>query len=79
VAHRRKVLRHHPDKKAGSSAGPNDDSFFKCIAKAFDVLLNPETRRQFDSVDPAIEDHVPSPKDVKPEDFSESLYVPILM
>lgn len=30
---RRKVLRHHPDKKAGVSGGTNDDSFFKCIQK----------------------------------------------
>lgn len=29
---RRKVLRHHPDKKA-SSGGANDDAFFKCIQK----------------------------------------------
>jgi len=34
------------------------------------VLLNPETRRQFDSIDPAIEDHVPSAKDVSADDFS---------
>jgi hypothetical protein len=33
--------------------------------------MNPEKRRQFDSVDPAIEDYVPSPKEVKPEDFCE--------
>jgi hypothetical protein len=29
---RRKVLRHHPDKKAGSGDA-NNDSFFKCIQK----------------------------------------------
>ncbi|SGY20618.1 BQ5605_C016g08106 [Microbotryum silenes-dioicae] len=32
-AHRRKVLRHHPDKKASAGGLANDDSFFKCIAK----------------------------------------------
>lgn len=32
-AHRKKVLRHHPDKKAGQAGNANDDSFFKCIAK----------------------------------------------
>jgi hypothetical protein len=37
------------------------------------VLLNPETRRQFDSIDPAIEDHVPSAKDVSADDFSTFL------
>lgn len=46
-AHRRMVLLHHPDKKADK----NDDAFFKCIAKAFDTLMNPVTRRQYDSVD----------------------------
>jgi DnaJ family protein C protein 2 len=72
-ADRRKVLRHHPDKKAGTSTGgSNDDSFFKCIAKAFEVLTNPETRKQFDSIDPTIEDYVPNPKDVKAEEFGRS-------
>lgn len=30
---RKKVLKHHPDKKAGAAGDSNDDSFFKCIAK----------------------------------------------
>lgn len=51
VAHRKKVLKHHPDKKAGSG-DTNDDALFKCIQKAFEVLSHPERRRQFDSVDP---------------------------
>lgn len=33
MADRRKVLRHHPDKKASAGGDGNDDSFFKCIAK----------------------------------------------
>lgn len=52
IAHRKKVLKHHPDKKAGAVGNSNDDAFFKCIQKANDVLTNPEKRRQFDSVDP---------------------------
>lgn len=73
IAHRRKVLRHHPDKKAGQSGLANDDSFFKCIAKAFEILNNPERRRQFDSVDPAFEKYdkmtsLPSGKEA-PEKF----------
>ncbi|PWN46603.1 DnaJ-domain-containing protein [Violaceomyces palustris] len=69
VAHRKKVLKHHPDKKAGSSGLANDDSFFKCIAKAYEVLSNPERRRQFDSVDEAIDDEdVPTGRE-KPERF----------
>ena len=69
LAHRKKVLKHHPDKKAGSSGLANDDSFFKCIAKAHEVLSNPERRRQFDSVDESIDDDdVPTGKE-KPEQF----------
>ncbi|KAK5150079.1 hypothetical protein LTR04_006895, partial [Oleoguttula sp. CCFEE 6159] len=49
-AHRKKVLRHHPDKKAAAGS-TEDDSFFKCIQKATEVLQDPVKRRQFDSVD----------------------------
>jgi DnaJ family protein C protein 2 len=52
---RKKVLKHHPDKKAGAVGNSNDDAFFKCIQKANDVLTHPEKRRQFDSVDPYYE------------------------
>ncbi|PWN30256.1 DnaJ-domain-containing protein [Jaminaea rosea] len=69
IAHRKKVLKHHPDKKAGASGLTNDDSFFKCVAKAHDVLSNPEKRRQFDSVDEGVDDDdVPTGKE-KPEQF----------
>ena len=53
---RKKVLKHHPDKKAGIAGETNDDAFFKCIQKAMDVLTNAERRRQFDSVDPYYEE-----------------------
>lgn len=52
IAHRKKVLKHHPDKKAGAVGDSNDDAFFKCIQKAHDVLTHSEKHRQFDSVDP---------------------------
>jgi len=68
IAHRKKVLKHHPDKKAGLSHTTNDDAFFKCISKAHDVLANPERRRQFDSVDPhylALEEDAPTAADFK--------------
>lgn len=48
-AHRRQVLKYHPDKQAAS--GNANDGFFKIIQKAFEVLSNPATRRQWDSVD----------------------------
>lgn len=62
------MLKHHPDKKAGLAGDSNDDAFFKCIQKAFDVLTNPERRRQFDSVDPyyeLLEADVPTEKLLK--------------
>jgi DnaJ homolog subfamily C member 2 len=68
IPDRKKVLKHHPDKKAGVAGETNDDAFFKCIQKAMEVLTHPERRRQFDSVDPyyeALEDEVPTEKEVK--------------
>ncbi|KAF7792190.1 hypothetical protein EIP86_003222 [Pleurotus ostreatoroseus] len=68
IAHRKKVLKHHPDKKAGAVGDSNDDAFFKCIQKAMEVLTNPERRRQFDSVDPyyeELEQDVPTEKSLK--------------
>ncbi|THH12663.1 hypothetical protein EW146_g7492 [Bondarzewia mesenterica] len=68
IAHRKKVLKHHPDKKAGFAGDSNDDAFFKCIQKAMEVLTNKERRRQFDSVDPfygLIEDDVPTASEIK--------------
>lgn len=49
-AHRHKVLKHHPDKKAAEGSG-DEDGFFKCIQKSFEALLDPTKRRQWDSVD----------------------------
>jgi DnaJ family protein C protein 2 len=71
-AHRKKVLKHHPDKKAahGQEEG---DQFFKCIQRATDILLDPVKRRQFDSVDEAADVEPPSKKDVqkKPGNFAK--------
>ncbi|KAK2855590.1 hypothetical protein FQN49_005041 [Arthroderma sp. PD_2] len=61
-AHRKKVLRHHPDKKAAAGASDENDSFFKCIQKATEILLDPTRRRQFDSVDSAADVEPPHPK-----------------
>ncbi|KAK3943118.1 DnaJ domain-protein [Diplogelasinospora grovesii] len=60
-AHRKKVLKHHPDKKAAAGRS-EDDNFFKCIQKATEVLLDPVKRRQFDSVDEAAEVEPPTKK-----------------
>ncbi|KAJ3111606.1 hypothetical protein HDU96_005538 [Phlyctochytrium bullatum] len=69
-AYRRKVLKHHPDKKAASSGNTSDDAFFKCIQKAWEVLSDPVKRRQWDSVDPQFDENLPSGRALKPgEDF----------
>ncbi|RKP13521.1 DnaJ domain-containing protein [Piptocephalis cylindrospora] len=60
-AHRKKVLKHHPDKKA-AGGNTNDDGFFKCIQKAFEICMDPTKRAQWDSVDPAVPDTAPPAK-----------------
>ena len=67
-AHRKKVLRHHPDKKA-AAGNTEDDSFFKCIQKATEILLDPVKRRQFDSVDEAADLEPPSKKSTQKGNF----------
>jgi DnaJ family protein C protein 2 len=67
-AHRKKVLKHHPDKKA-AKGGTEDDQFFKCIQKATEVLSDPVKRRQFDSVDEAADVEPPSKKDTQKGNF----------
>ncbi|KAJ5624797.1 hypothetical protein N7510_001106 [Penicillium lagena] len=68
-AHRKKVLRHHPDKKAALGQTDENDNFFKCIQKATELLLDPVRRRQFDSVDEAAEVEPPSKKAVQKGNF----------
>ncbi|KAI9820300.1 MAG: hypothetical protein M1827_005922 [Pycnora praestabilis] len=67
-AHRKKVLKHHPDKKAAAGS-TEDDSFFKCIQKATEVLLDPVKRRQFDSVDERADVEPPSKKQTQKGNF----------
>lgn len=67
-AHRKKVLKHHPDKKAAAGS-TEDDSFFKCIQKATDILLDPIKRRQFDSVDEGADVEEPSKKQTQKGNF----------
>ncbi|KAF2724867.1 DnaJ-domain-containing protein [Polychaeton citri CBS 116435] len=69
-AHRKKVLKHHPDKKAASGRDENDN-FFKLIQRANEILSDPVKRRQFDSVDENADVEPPSKKDVqkKPGNF----------
>ncbi|KAI8365973.1 uncharacterized protein BYT42DRAFT_148760 [Radiomyces spectabilis] len=68
LAHKRKVLRHHPDKKAHTEGGIHDDSFFKCISKAYGILSDPAKRPLYDSIDFGLTDPQP-PKMAKGDDF----------
>lgn len=67
-AHRKKVLKHHPDKKAAQGRA-DDDQFFKCIQKATEVLLDPTRRRQFDSVDEEADVDPPTKKQAQKGDY----------
>ncbi|WBW72985.1 ribosome-associated chaperone, zuotin [Schizosaccharomyces osmophilus] len=72
-AHLKKVLKHHPDKKA-ATGNINDDSFFKCIQKANEILTDATKRRQYDSVDENAE--VEAPESTTEENFFE-LWAPV--
>lgn len=57
------MLKHHPDKRrAAGEEIREDDDYFTCITKAFEILGNSVKRRSFDSVDPLVDDDVPEMK-----------------
>lgn len=60
-AHRKQVLKHHPDKKS-AAGGLDQDDFFKIIQKAFEIMMDPLKRLQFDSVDVNATVSPPAPK-----------------
>ncbi|RKP26111.1 hypothetical protein SYNPS1DRAFT_22053 [Syncephalis pseudoplumigaleata] len=69
-AYRRRVLKYHPDKKAQSGeqqtkgrSSKEDDHFFKCVQKSYELLSDPVRRRQYDSVDAAYSDDIPEKSD----------------
>lgn len=69
-AYRQKVLKHHPDKrKAQGEEVRSDDDYFTCITKAYEILGTPAKRRSYDSVDPLVDDNVPTQAEIKKEGF----------
>lgn len=60
-AHRKQVLKHHPDKKS-AAGGLDQDGFFKIIQKAFETMLDKTKRLQYDSVDENAVVAPPAPK-----------------
>lgn len=71
TAYRKKVLKHHPDKRRalGEEIRPDDD-YFTCITMAYDTLGNPLKRRSYDSVDPHFDNSLPTSSDLKQDFFS---------
>ncbi|KAI8324006.1 DnaJ-domain-containing protein, partial [Martensiomyces pterosporus] len=74
-AYQLRALEFHPDKRAALKDS-HDDTFFKCVQRAHEVLSDPTRRRQFDSVDPAIPDDIPKPRLEGSQDFFE-VYGPV--
>lgn len=71
TAYRKKVLKHHPDKrKALGEEVKADDDYFTCITMAYETLGNVNRRRAYDSVDPEFDNNLPSSSDLK-KDFYE--------
>lgn len=58
-AHRRKALKHHPDKRKNQVKDLESD-YYSCITRAMDLLGDPVKRRSFDSVDPTFDDTIPN-------------------
>jgi len=62
-AYRQLMLVCHPDKKNTEEETEEEDySFLKNVAKAFDILGDPQKRRAYDSVDPDFDDDIPGDK-----------------
>lgn len=69
-AYRQKVLKHHPDKrKALGEEVRSDDDYFTCITKAYEILGTPVKRRSYDSIDPTVDDNLPTTAEIKKEGF----------
>lgn len=60
-AHRRKALKHHPDKRGKSKSVDLESDYYSCITRAMDILGDVQKRRSFDSVDPTFDDTIPNP------------------
>ena len=70
-AYRRRVVRHHPDKLKQrprryqlQTPGLDDDSFFKLVQKAWQVLTDPARRADFDACEPTFDTSAPSEEQV---------------
>jgi len=73
-AYKKKVLKHHPDKRrhAGLTVKDEENDYFTCITRAFEVLGVPAKRKSYDSVDPKFDDDVPDKQMAETKDFYET-------
>ena len=84
AAYRRRVVRHHPDKlkqnpRRRDLINPNleDDSFFKLIQKAWQVLTDPGRRADFDACDPTFDETIPEDKEYATEEEFLAAFGPV--
>ncbi|GAB0098241.1 DnaJ homolog subfamily C member 2 [Sergentomyia squamirostris] len=69
-AYRKIVLIHHPDKrKAKGEEVRQDDDYFTCITRAYEILGTPLKRRSYDSVDPDFDDNLPTQSEIEKDFF----------
>ncbi|KAL5278168.1 DNAJC2 family protein [Megaselia abdita] len=65
-AYRKMVLNHHPDKrKAKGETVSQDNDYFTCITRAYEILGTPKSRISYDSVDPEFDDNLPTDSQIK--------------
>ncbi|CAI4495893.1 AMP_1a_G0023390.mRNA.1.CDS.1 [Saccharomyces cerevisiae] len=69
-AHRKQVVKYHPDKQSAAGGSLDQDGFFKIIQKAFETLTDSNKRAQYDSCDFVAD--VPPPKKGTDYDFYEA-------
>nr|XP_018901428.1 PREDICTED: dnaJ homolog subfamily C member 2 [Bemisia tabaci] len=70
LAYRKMVLKHHPDKRVAAGETVNrDEDYFLCITKAYETLGDKKARKAYDSVDPTIDDKIPSDNANSRENF----------
>lgn len=69
-AHRKQVVKYHPDKQSASGGSLDQDAFFKIIQKSFETLTDKNKRIQYDSCDFVAD--VEQPKKGSKYDFFEA-------
>ena len=85
AAYRRRVVKHHPDKlkqnprNRTTIGNPNleDDSFFKLIQKAWQVLTDPGRKADYDACDPTFDECVPEDREYATEEEFIAAFAPV--